>query len=436
MNMFKKIIALIVIVLLILIVFYSGIFDDSKASENKKPIVEITYPLSGATVSKIVTICGTAMDPDGDDSLLHVEIMVENRWDLVAGNTKWSYEWIVYEIEDGSYTIKVRSWDGSSYSNVEEVTIIIDNPEIVESDSHKWAIFIAASNFPKDNESKLGNGALNLAEEMTDYFVQSLNYPTSGIFILFDDGWIRSDNGYGMPIETLEQRKHHYDITYGAATKETVSESLKYIVEEANRFRDSEVFIWIASHGLGDSNKKFTGGKILKRSAIFLWDEKTLTDKQLADALSNLQSTEVCIIVDACFSGGFADKTILNLPEFSLLRARIPRPGRVVMTGASKYRVGYTSTTNGPLFSQLWFKGLKTGEADGFRPGIFKRGRPTRLRFFKDGKVSAEEAFYYARYVLRTDKTLDDYDHMQPQINDQYPYRGFIRSLKGLILGG
>jgi hypothetical protein len=50
--------------------------------------------------------------------------------------------------------------------------------------------------------------------------------------------------------------------------------------------------------------------------------------------------------------------------------------------------------------------------------------------------VSAEEAFYYARYVLRTDKALDDYDNMHPQINDQYPHRGIVRSLKGLILGG
>ena len=54
---------------------------------------------------------------------------------------------------------------------------------------------------------------------------------------------------------------------------------------------------------------------------------------------------------------------------------------------------------------------------------------------FKDGKVSVEEAFYYARCVLRSDNQPNDYKKMEPQINDQYPKRGPIRSLKGLILG-
>jgi hypothetical protein len=434
--MTKKIIALIIILFLVPVLIYTGLDDSIRDSENKKPIVTIDYPLSGSTVSNILTICGTASDPDGDDSLLLVEISFEENWMLLEGTSKWSYEWIIYDLEDGYHTIKVRAYDGTDYSKVEEVTIDIDNPDVIESDSHKWAVFIAASNFPEHNESKLGNGALNLAEEMTEYFILSLKYPTSGIFILFDDGWIRSNNGYGRPIEPLEQRPHEYDITYGAASEKTVKKTLKYVVNEANRFRDSEVFIWIASHGWGNSDKKLTGGKLLRRSAIYLWDKDTLTDKELSDALVDLDAKETCVIVDACYSGGFADKTIFNLPESFLLRARVPRSGRVVMTATSKFRLGYASTTSGPLFSQLWFKGLKTGEADGFRPGIARMGRPTRLRFFKDGKVSAEEAFYYAKYVLRTDKTLEDYKKMQPQINDQYPHRGFFRSLRGLILGG
>jgi hypothetical protein len=365
---------------------------------------------------------------------LEVEIFVENDWMHIDGTSKWSYEWLIYDISDGPYTIKARAYDGTDYSKVEEITVGIDNPDAVDYDSHKWAIFIAASNFPAHNDSKLGNGALNLAEEMTDFFINSLKYPTSGIFILFDDGWIRSENGYGIPIETLEQRQHPYNITYGAATKKTVRKTLKYIVNEANKFKDSEVFIWIASHGWGDSEKELTGGKILRRSAIYLWDNQMFSDKDLSESLGDLQSKETCIIVDACYSGGFADKTIFNWPETLFMKGRVPRSGRVVMTATSKFRVGYTSTTNGPLFSQLWFKGLKTGEADGYRPGIFHMGRPTRLKIFKDGKVSAEEAFYYAKYVLRTDKALDNYDKMQPQINDQYPFT--IRRFRGLILGG
>jgi len=64
-----------------------------------------------------------------------------------------------------------------------------------------------------------------------------------------------------------------------------------------------------------------------------------------------------------------------------------------------------------------------------------KSGRPTRLRIFKDGKISVEEAFYYARYILRTEENLKDYKKMEPQINDQYPHRGPLRSLGGMLLG-
>ena len=429
----KKIIAvlLIVVVILPLIFIY---FQEDKDNLNRKPIVEITYPCDGAVVSKIVTVSGTATDPDGDDDLLKVEVRIDNKWDIAEGNNLWSYEWKAFEIEEGFYSVKVRSWDGTDYSKIKKINIKVDNPDIVETDAHKWAIFIAASNFPEDNESKLGNGALNLSEEISAHFINNLGYSTTNIIILFDDGWIREDNGYGEPIMTLDQRRHDYDITYGGATKDTLISSLSYIVDESNKFGDSEVFIWISSHGCGDSDRRIFGGKILRRSAFFLWDD-TLSDKELSNILSGLKSKKTCIIVDACYSGGFADKTILNFPEFFLLRSRLPKSGRVVMTGASKFRIGYASTTEGPLFSQLWFYGIISGKADGFRPGILKMGRPTILRIFKDGKVSVEEAFYYTRYVLRTSKNLEEYSKMEPQINDQYPRRGIFGSLKGLILG-
>jgi len=429
----KKTIAVLLIILIIIPITFIY-FQEDRTGGNKKPIVEITYPYNGSVVSKIVTISGTATDPDNNEDIERVEVTIDNEWDIAEGKNLWSYEWKVFEIKDGFYTVKVRCWDGIDYSEVKEINLKVDNPDIVETDTHKWAIFIAASNFPEDNDSKLGNGALNLAENISSYFIENLGYSTSNIIILFDDGWIRADNGYGEPIITLDQRRHDYDITYGGATKDTLISTLNYVVDESNKFSDSEIFIWISSHGCGDSDKRIFGGKLLKRSAFFLWDD-TLTDKELSNLLSGLNSKKTCIIVDACYSGGFADKTILNLPEFFLFRSHLTKSGRVVMTGASKFRIGYASLTEGPLFSQLWFYGIVSGEADGFRAGILNFGRPTLLRIFKDGKVSVEEAFFYARYVLRVNKNLEDYSRMEPQINDQYPRKGIFGSLKGLVLG-
>jgi len=48
--------------------------------------------------------------------------------------------------------------------------------------------------------------------------------------------------------------------------------------------------------------------------------------------------------------------------------------------------------------------------------------------------VSVEEAFYYARYQLRNNENLQDFNSMQPQINDAYPHRGFLRNNDELIL--
>jgi hypothetical protein len=172
----------------------------------------------------------------------------------------------------------------------------------------------------------------------------------------------------------------------------------------------------------------------LQSSEIFLWDD-TMTDKELGDVLSPLKSSKVTLLVDACYAGGFADRTIFNLRTSLFLRSGIPDNGRVVIAGTSKFRTGFASTTQGPIFTLLWFEGISTGIADGFRPGVLDLGKPGVLKMFQDGKVSVEEAFYYARYMLRTDETLKDFRSMQPQINDQYPHRGVLRSRGELVLG-
>ena len=434
MNKKIGVIITFIVIASLLLLFFFGYFKIESKTENHKPLVNVVYPKNGSTVSKIVTFSGIASDSDGNETLERVEILIDDEWRDVTGTTKWIYTWEIFDITDGLYSINVRSYDGVDYSDYDEIKLKVENPDSIDSGSHKWAIFVSASNFPDNNESKLGNGALNLAEEMVSFFVSNLGYSTNNIFVLFDDGWLRKDNGFGEPVMTLQERKHEYNITYAGAIKEIVESTITYVVGKASEFRDSEVFIWIAGHGYGNINNTLTGGKILEKSAVFFWDD-TITDKELGKLTTGLKSDKTCIIIDACFSGGFADKTILGFREFFLLKSKLPHPGRVIITAASKFRPGYASTLNGPLFSQLWFNGLKSGDADGFKKGIFHRGRPTLLRIFKDGKVSVEEAFYYASFKLRTDKDLHDYRKMEPQINDQYPHKGFIRSVRGLILG-
>ncbi|MFA5102113.1 MAG: Ig-like domain-containing protein [Candidatus Thermoplasmatota archaeon] len=432
---YKWLVALtVVVVFLLLIGYYAGFFGTTFHLTNGKPTIAITYPFDKTTVSKLVMISGTAGNSKGEENISKVQIKIgENTWVTATGTTLWSYDWTTYSVPNGQYTIHARSFDGEDYSDIVSVNVTVNNPTAVDSGAHKWALFIIAANFPKNNETKLGNGGLYLAEAMAAYFIEHNQYPTSQIMILFDDGWIRSDNGYGAKLKTLQERAHKYDISYGGATEANVLASLDYLINESNKYSDSEVFLWIFNHGVGNSNKTFTGGKLLQNSEIFLWDD-TVTDKELGVLLAPLTSKKVAILIDACYAGGFADRTILDFRTSLFFRSGIPQNGRVVISATSKFRPGYASTIQGPLFSLLWFEGLVTGEADGYRPGLFDRGVFRKLKVFHDGEVSVEEAFYYARAMLRTDEKFQDFKTMQPQINDAYPHRGLLRNQGGLIL--
>lgn len=431
----KLIISLIVIIIILSIIFLFSTFLKNKSfntNVSKKPYVKILYPEDEMSVFDLVMISGNASD--SGIKLKNVEVKInDDPWKNATGTYNWSYTWDTYELEDDVYTIHVRAWDSNLYSDIQSIDLYVNNPDEVLSGNDKWALFVAADNFPKDNESKLGNGGLFLAENISSYLIENCSYSTSNIIIFFDDGWIRANNGYGAPVQTLQQRQYKYRISYGGATKENVIASINYIVKESNKYDDSEVFIWVFGHGYGIENS-FAGGKILEKSAVYLWDD-ILTDKDFGNLLLNLQSKKTCILIDACYSGGFADKTIFNLPEISLLSSGIAKPGRVVITGESKFRPGYAITTSGPVFSQIWLYGLSSCYADGFRPGLLKTGRRPITSLFKDGKVSVEEAYYYTRFMLKNSVNLKDFMNMEPEINDQFPNKGILRSLNELILG-
>ncbi len=431
----SKLIILFIVILIIIIavISFSTIFENVKSNVNsiKRPNVNIVYPVDGMTITDLVLIRGNASS--NESSLVYVEIMInEGTWKKATGTYNWSYLWNTSSLSDGYYDIQARAWDGKSYSVIESVIVELKKPIELISNEHKWALFVAAGNYPNDNDSKLGNGGLYLAENISSYLVENCSYSTSNIIILFDDGWIRSDNGYGHRIQTLQQRPHKYKFNYGGATKKNLTESINQIISESNKYEDSEVFIWIFGHGYG-SESRIAGGKIFQRSAVFLWDY-ILTDKDLGSLLSNLQSKKTAVLVDACYSGGFADKTIYNLPEFVLLNSNIPKSGRVVITGESKFRSGYAITTSGPVFTQIWFYGITTGDADGFKSTMLLNKIPAIVNMNKDGQVSVEEAYYYTSYILRSEMSLKEFSQMEPEINDQYPNRGLIRSKAGLIL--
>ena len=102
------------------------------SSSNKRPSVEIIYPLNDSTLNDVVTIKGKASD---DKKVVKVEIKIDNgEWDLANGTNSWSYEWNTSLFKNGKHIIYARAYDGSLYSNIASVQVNVFNdhkPDII-----------------------------------------------------------------------------------------------------------------------------------------------------------------------------------------------------------------------------------------------------------------------------------------------------------------
>lgn len=95
-------------------------------SVNQPPVCTIITPTSGATISGMYTITGTADDIDG--TVERVEIRIDDgAWIEVTGTTSWSYDWNTSTVSDGNHAIYARSYDGTNYSDEVNVSVIVDN---------------------------------------------------------------------------------------------------------------------------------------------------------------------------------------------------------------------------------------------------------------------------------------------------------------------
>ncbi|KAA0009870.1 MAG: tandem-95 repeat protein, partial [Thermoplasmata archaeon] len=91
---------------------------------NHKPFIEIIEPENGSIVEKSIIIKGKAWDVDGNESIVKVEVKIDDgEWVLANGTILWSYLWNITKIKNGKYEIKVRAWDGVNYSNIISIMV-------------------------------------------------------------------------------------------------------------------------------------------------------------------------------------------------------------------------------------------------------------------------------------------------------------------------
>ena len=108
------------ILLFIGLVFWSC--EEAEEPDTTPPTVTITSPQDGSTVSDSITITCMSSDNEGVDK---VELWVNGvSTDLTDDSEPYSFDWNTTTLEDGNYTIIIRSYDTSDNTTDSEPVVL------------------------------------------------------------------------------------------------------------------------------------------------------------------------------------------------------------------------------------------------------------------------------------------------------------------------
>jgi outer membrane protein assembly factor BamB len=89
---------------------------------DRAPVMAVAFPVDNGELAGIVTLHGTASDPDGNGSITVVELSIDKAaWLDADGLTSWYREWNTSKVANGKHKIAFRAFDGELYSP--EVTV-------------------------------------------------------------------------------------------------------------------------------------------------------------------------------------------------------------------------------------------------------------------------------------------------------------------------
>ncbi len=113
-------------------------------SSNSPPEVEIVKPANKSRVSGNVVIVGRASDVDGNESIVRVEVRIDNgTWVQATGTTSWSYEWNTTNVKNGNHVIYARAYDGNNYSSLSYIIVEVSNGDNVKNQNYVVYMAIA-----------------------------------------------------------------------------------------------------------------------------------------------------------------------------------------------------------------------------------------------------------------------------------------------------
>jgi hypothetical protein len=106
---------------------------------DRPPLCSIDSPVDEATIAGNVTVLGNASDPDGNETLVTVEVRVhsvgesyDSNWKVANGTVGWNYTINTTALINGPYNISARSYDGEAYSETASIQVTVFN------EGQKW----------------------------------------------------------------------------------------------------------------------------------------------------------------------------------------------------------------------------------------------------------------------------------------------------------
>jgi hypothetical protein len=94
---------------------------------NRPPICIITWPVNNQTFIDNFEIRGTAADSEGEIPLVEVQLD-GSKWQRCDGNLTWSFHWETENVSSGNHIVRARSFDGTLYSEIQEIAVLIYHP--------------------------------------------------------------------------------------------------------------------------------------------------------------------------------------------------------------------------------------------------------------------------------------------------------------------
>jgi hypothetical protein len=92
---------------------------------NRRPQIDIEYPIDGQTVNNTILVRGNATD---DHEITSVVYRIDDSsWTITNGSSKWGFIWDTRYLSNGYHRIAVRAFDGDLYSHLDIVNVNVQN---------------------------------------------------------------------------------------------------------------------------------------------------------------------------------------------------------------------------------------------------------------------------------------------------------------------